>query len=250
MRIAGFLALMLLLAAPAWAEPTEITVHVRGKGSKFIGSTMGGMQVTLEDAQTGELLAKGLTAGTTGDTARIMTEKRLPDSVIVTPDAAGFTTVLDLEEPRLVRVTATGPMSMLAGNEVSSTMWVMPGKHVNQGNAWMLELPGFMVDLIEPRNVTRLSAPASVAIEINLTTGCGCPIAPGGLWDSDGYEIAALIMKDGEVHARAGLESLGTANRFGTTVEVQEPGIYEIRAFAHDPKNGNTGLDRAVFIVQ
>lgn len=250
MRIAIHLVCILLFAAPAWAELTEIVVHVRSKGSKFIGTTMGGMQVTLEDAMTGELLASGLTVGTTGDTALIMTRERLPDTPVATPDAARFTAKLDIEEPRLIRVTATGPMSMLAGNQASSTMWVMPGRHVNQGDAWMLELPGFMVDLVAPKNTQRVAAPAKVAIEINLTTGCGCPVAPGGLWDSDGYEIAAVILKDGEMFAEVGLEWGGQANRFAAELTVEEPGVYEVRAFAHDPANGNTGLDRAVLIVQ
>lgn len=250
MRIAIHLVCFLLYASPAWAELTEIVVHVRSKGSKFIGATMGGMHVTLEDTMTGELLASGLTVGTTGDTALIMTRERLPDTPVATPDAARFTAKLDIEEPRLVRVTATGPMSMLAGNEASSTMWVIPGRHVNQGNSWMLELPGFMVDLIAPGNTLRLAAPAAVAIEINLTTGCGCPITPAGLWDSDEYEIAAMVLKDGGAFAEVDLKWAGQANRFAAEFKVDEPGVYEVRAYAYDPANGNTGLDRAVFVVQ
>ena len=63
-----------LTLSAAQAEPTEIVVRVLGNDSKFIGTSMGGMRVTLRDAQTGEILATGLTQGATGDTRRIMHE--------------------------------------------------------------------------------------------------------------------------------------------------------------------------------
>ena len=47
---------------PAAAEPTEITVRVLGKDSKFVGTSMGGARVILRDAETGEILAKGMSA--------------------------------------------------------------------------------------------------------------------------------------------------------------------------------------------
>jgi len=59
----GFLlALALgLIVAPsfAYAEPTDITLRVLGKDSKFVGTSMGGMRVTLRDAHTRETLATG-----------------------------------------------------------------------------------------------------------------------------------------------------------------------------------------------
>ena len=41
--------------ATASAEPTEITVRVLGKDSKFVGTSMGGMRIVLRDAVTGEI---------------------------------------------------------------------------------------------------------------------------------------------------------------------------------------------------
>ena len=61
-------AFSFLIPAASLAEPTEIVVRVLGNDSKFIGTSMGGMRVTLRDAQTGEILATGLTQGATGDT--------------------------------------------------------------------------------------------------------------------------------------------------------------------------------------
>ena len=55
-----------LTLSAAQAEPTEIVVRVLGNDSKFVGTSMGGMRVTLRDAQTGEILATGLTQGATG----------------------------------------------------------------------------------------------------------------------------------------------------------------------------------------
>jgi hypothetical protein len=48
------------------ARPTEIVVRVISKDSKFIGTSMGGMRITLRDAHTGELLATGIIVGGTG----------------------------------------------------------------------------------------------------------------------------------------------------------------------------------------
>src|SRR6476620_132988 len=54
------------------AIPTTITVRVIAKGGKFLGDDIGGAQVTIRDAQTGELLASGTTQGGSGNTAEIM----------------------------------------------------------------------------------------------------------------------------------------------------------------------------------
>ena len=66
------LLVVLLTVTPTLAVPTDITVRVRAKDAKFVGDTMGGARVTIRDAETGELLAKGVTTGTTGDTSLIM----------------------------------------------------------------------------------------------------------------------------------------------------------------------------------
>ena len=36
------------------AEPTDITVRVLSKDAKFVGTSMGGVRITLRDAETGE----------------------------------------------------------------------------------------------------------------------------------------------------------------------------------------------------
>ena len=60
-RIALLSLFSLGSAQIAIAEPTEITVRVMAKDSKFIGTETGGAQVTLRDADSGEVLAQGLT---------------------------------------------------------------------------------------------------------------------------------------------------------------------------------------------
>jgi len=57
---------------PIAAEPTAVDVRVISKGAKFVGTSMGGCEVVIRDAETGEILARGKTAGSTGDTDRIM----------------------------------------------------------------------------------------------------------------------------------------------------------------------------------
>ena len=61
------LCIVLLGATFSGAVPTEITVRVKTKDAKFLINLMGGASVTIKDAMTGELLAKGLTTGGTGN---------------------------------------------------------------------------------------------------------------------------------------------------------------------------------------
>src|SRR5207248_2665947 len=138
-------------ASAAGAEPTEIVVRVLAKDAKFIGTETGGAQVTLRDADTGEVLAQGLTSGETGNTPRIMTEGHARRTVLSDDKAAKFNATIDIQRPRRITATAVGPMMLKdQAMTVSSTQWVLPGKPVNAGDGWVLELPGFAIMLMEP----------------------------------------------------------------------------------------------------
>ena len=81
------LATLLLAAPPSLAEETRVTVHVLSHDAKMIGSSMGGARVTLRDADSGELLAEGVTRGSTGDTGKLVMEPRRRGAPVSTPAA-------------------------------------------------------------------------------------------------------------------------------------------------------------------
>jgi hypothetical protein len=138
---------------------TRITVRVKTKDAKFLGSSMGGALVTLRDARTRELLASGRTTGSTGDTERIMKRSNTARDVISDETSACFRTELDLAEPRLVEITAYGPLAQTqSALQCSAQQWILPGKHMDQGDAFMLELPGLAVAIFHPPAHSRVSA--------------------------------------------------------------------------------------------
>ncbi len=63
---------LMSIATAAHADPTAVDVRVVARGAKFLGGYQAPVRVTLTDADTGEVLARGLTSGTTGDTQRIL----------------------------------------------------------------------------------------------------------------------------------------------------------------------------------
>jgi len=251
-RALALMAAACVVGSPASAEPTRIDVRVLSKGAKFVGTSMGGVLVTLRDADTGELLAQGQTAGGTGDTERIMRSDADRHAPVSTPDAAVFRATLDLAAPRRVEVSALGPLAQRqAANEVSSTMWVVPGRHVSGGDGWLLELPGFAVDVLDPPAHRRFQgAPARLALRANVVMMCGCPIEPGGLWDANRFEVRAIVSRDGASRREVPLRYAGATSHFAAELDGLEPGAYEVVVFAHDPANGNTGLDRTTFLVE
>ncbi|MEQ8231519.1 MAG: hypothetical protein RLW61_03725 [Gammaproteobacteria bacterium] len=250
--VAGACAILVALpAASAYAEPTEITVRVLSRGAKFVGSSMGGASVTLTDVTSGALLASGVTRGSTGDTRRMMHRDGGRDAVLASEGAAGWTTTLDLERPTLVEVAASGPLAqMQAAMRVTARQWVVPGKHLNGGNGWLLELPGFAVDVLAPPAHVKLEgAVTEVELRANVTLMCGCPVEPDGLWNADGYEVAALVSHEGEPRGRYPLTYAGSTSQFSASIPTPEPGLYVVTVYAYDPANGNTGVDHTTFFV-
>jgi len=242
---------IVLVASAACAEPTEITVRVLSRDAKFVGSSMGGVQVTLTDVLSGTQLATGVTRGSTGDTKRVMHADGGRRAVLADDGAAGWTVTLDLAQPTLIEVAAFGPIGqMQAAQRVTARQWVVPGRHLSAGNGWLLELPGFAVDVLAPPAHIKLEgAITEVEVRANVTLMCGCPVEPGGLWDADAYEVAALVSHEGAPLGRYPLTYAGSTSQFIVNVPTAEPGLYEVVVYAHDPANGNTGLDRTTFFV-
>jgi hypothetical protein len=136
-----------------------------------------------------------------------------------------------------------------AAHRVVSSQWVIPGKGLSGGDGWVLELPGFVVDVLAPPAHVKLGAVDKVDVRANVIMMCGCPIEPGGLWDADKYEVQAIVSRDGSEVARIPLSYAGETSQFSASVPVEAAGTYDVLVYAYDSANGNTGVDRTTFIV-
>ncbi len=236
----------------AMAVPTQITVRVKTKDAKFLGSSMGGALVTIKNARTGELLAEGLTEGSTGNTKLIMIKPHERDVPISDERSAKYTATIDIDEPTYIEISAKGPLSEPhAVNRTTITQWVFPGKHIDKGDALTLELPGLIVKLVSPPKETVFSGVSQdVEIYAFVRMMCGCTLTPGGVWDSNKYEIKAMLKKDGKLIKELPLKYAERPSLFSASFLPEEKGEYELIVYAYDPANGNTGLDRATFEVR
>lgn len=59
-----------------------------------------------------------------------------------------------------------------------------------------------------------------------------------------------MLSRDGEEVAQVPLEYAGTPSQFHTTLQLEDPGLYEVLAYAYHRETGNTGLDRTTFILR
>jgi len=244
----SFAAVLCAVVQPAAAEPTSLSVHVLAHDAKFVGDSMGGVRVSIRDVETGEMLAQGVTRGGTGDTERIMVEPRQRGASLVTDDAAGFETTIELIEPRRVEISAVGPLDHPhAANTVAVSQWLLPGKDVDP---LVLELPGLVVNLHELPALLRLQGgEVTVPVAARVEMMCGCPLTPDGHWDSDEFEITAQLLRDGLPVTGAVLGYAGESSEFEGNAVVTEPGRYEVLVRAHQPRTGNSGIARGTFVV-
>ncbi|SFN90996.1 hypothetical protein [Salegentibacter flavus] len=242
------IGLLLFSAGNLFSQETKIMVRAQAKDAKFIGTSMGGAKIIIRDVETGKILDEGLTKGITGDTEVILLSPRERYKEITTEKTAGYEASLKLDKPTFVSIEAQGPMSKKQAKVVSSTqLWVIPGKDIT-GDGIILEIPGFVVDVLSPQTHETISAGTEIEIRANIVMMCGCPVTEEGTWDASGYEIKALISSEGKEHKEINLNSTDKASTFSETVKLVE-GDYEIEVYAYDPKTGNTGLDRVNIIV-
>jgi hypothetical protein len=234
----------LIVTLPLTAEPTHIQVRVLAKDAKFIGSSMDGAAITITDLDSQQVLASGKTEGSTGNTALIMKTPKTRDTRLSDEKSAVFKATLDITQPKRVRITATGPLNLGdRAMQVSSDLWLIPGKHLEQGDGVLLELPGFFVKS-ELKQPPKVGSVVTVTSEIRMM--CGCPIEPNGLWDANLYEITAYLMQNGREIARKTMNFVSTSE-FEAQFAIKESGDYQIITFAYDPQHSNTGVDRISF---
>lgn len=237
MKPLALAACLALLASAAQAEPTHVMIRAQALDAKFIGTHMGGVRITLRDARTGAVLAKGVTAGGTGDTGLIMKTPHSRGAAISNADTAGFDAVLDIASPTLVRAEAEGPVGKPGSAiKVTSSLWVTPGRDVG-GDGWVLTFPGLV---IEP--AAQPAADGSLQVSAKVTLMCGCPIEPGGVWNAANYTITASLMQGRRTVVQTQLAYAGQASQFAAALPAPAPGRYVLRVVATDATTPNAGM--------
>lgn len=225
------------------AVTTRVMVRVVARDAKVIGSGVGGAQVRIVNAQTGEVLAEGKQEGGTGDTDLIMSTPRARGMELYdTEGTAGFLAELQLRQPTVVNISAVGPLGYpQATRSASKQMLLVPGAHI-EGDGVVLELHGFIVEIVQPEPLTPLGE--SLEVLARVRGMCGCPIEPGGMWDSNVKQFSAVLLAGGTPVAATSLSYAGERSMFSGTVPVPEGAQgqdLELQVIVSDPGNENFG---------
>lgn len=246
-----FAGLFLFLSI-AHATETKIVVRAMAKDAMFIGTSMGGAKIIIRKVESGTILAQGITKGGTGNPVTLMQEPRKRGTPLSDASTAKFEASLDLSEPTLVSVEALAPYSQRqALIKVSTQLWLLPGRDIN-GDGIILEIPGFVVNILYPQSSERLrlSDTKVISLTANVVMMCGCPITPEGTWDANRYEIYGIVKHNGIIIGNVPLAYADKPNTFKGSLEIEKSGVYEVQVYAYDAQTGNAGIDRVAFKVQ
>lgn len=227
-------AAALLFAAPLLAVPTTVTVRAISRDAKVIGSGVGGAKITIREVASGKVLAEGIQEGGTGDTQKIMTDPHARNGEPYSGEtAASFVATVDIDAPTVVEIAASGPLKYpQAVQKATKTMLLVPGQHIT-GEGVLLEIHGFIIDILEA---------SAERVKMKMNMACGCPVQPGGMWNSDQIAIVASLWNGSEKVAEAPMKYAGEVSMFETAFPDVAPGTYQLRILASDPKNENFGM--------
>ena len=223
-------------------------VRAKAKDAKFIGTSIGGARILVKDALTGEILADGLTTGSTGNTDKIMKQDWKRSENLSDAETAGFNASLDIDEPTFVTIEVYAPVNKKQAEVMSSTqLWVIPGKDIT-GDGVVLEVPGFVVDILSPQTHERIASKDIIELKANIVMMCGCPVTKDGIWDANQYEVKAIVTNSEGSSKEFTLDQKDKPSTFNAKMNL-EKGLYEVMVYAYDPVTGNTGLDKTNIIV-
>ena len=248
-----FVSLLTLFVFNGYSQGVNIIVRAKAKDAKFIGSGIGGASVIIRNAATGEILAKGKTTGIAGNTELIMSTPKGRYTEITDDKTAKFQAHLDITEPTFVTIEAIAPVNRKNAAVNSQTqLWLIPGKDL-VGEGIILEIPGFILDVLYPQTHQIIKSAAvvdnKINVKINLVMMCGCDIAKGAVWDSEYIEVSALVKKDGVPQKTIKLTISKQENVFEGLLDLSGKGNYELQVYAFEKRTNNTGFDAVNFIV-
>lgn len=230
---------------------TTVVVRAVAHDAKVIGSGVGGARITIRNAETGEVMARGLQEGGTGGTERIMRKPHPRGGTVYgTEDAAAYEATLSLDAPTRVEIEAEGPLGTPhATQRASRTMLLVPGRDVT-GEGIVLELYGFTVEMQRPSGDATPLAGQPLSVRASVTMLCGCPIEPGGLWDADRIDVTARLLRDGRVVRETEMSFAGETSIFEGTITPPDAGSYELVVVASEADRANFGRVRTELSVR
>ena len=247
-RVFSLLSVLLFCFGSLAAQETTVMVRALAKDAKFIGSSIGGAKIIVRNTETGEILDQGFTSGSTGDTKLILKTPQERYDSLTDEETAGFNAELKIKEPTFIEIEAHAPFNKKQARVVSSTqLWVIPGKNIT-GDGVVLEVPGFVVDILSPQTHERIKASEVVNLKANIVMMCGCPVTEGGTWDANQYEVKAILDAEGKESREIALKPTEKASTFEAEANLDK-GYYTITVYAFDPVTGNTGVDKTNIII-
>lgn len=236
------------------AEPTIVDVRVIAAGGKFLGNDIGGAEVTVRDAVTGEFVASGRVCGDSG-TKDIMGVPRPWGTPVPVAQSSVFVVAVSLDQPRLLDIAAYGPLgSLQSARRVTVQQWVAPGMDLRGEQGVQIVIPGQLVEIVEPPTHTQLSAPGPVTIRANVGMMCGCPITDAAPWPEADFTVTALVYElfggAPQLLDTVPLPYAEAPSQFQAEWTLPAAGYYEIVVVARQNATSNTGVDRTTVFCQ
>jgi len=246
------LTFILLCNLAASAVETKVMIRAKARDAKFIGSSLGGAHIIVRNKTNQQILAEGNTTGSTGNTDLIMKNPKTRTTSIADEKTAGFMANIDINEPTFVSIEVISPYNLKQAQVVVTTeLWLIPGKHI-LGDGIILEIPGFIIDILKPRTHQYISLKdikdKPFQFQANVVMMCGCVIEKGGIWNSEDIEVKGILKKDGKFLKEIKMSWVST-NLFEGSDLINTPGNYELILYAYEEKTGNTGVDKMNYVV-
>jgi hypothetical protein len=162
---------------------------------------------------------------------------------------------LPIARPTLLEITAFGPLGGLqSAHRATLTQWIVPGQTVDQGPGFIVEIPGLLVQVMQPQThltIPSTSLPYTVPLEANVAMMCGCPIADGEPWIPTDFSVTAAIGLVGQPASDTiTLGYTGTTSLFASSYQVTAAGDYQAVITAVQASTGNTGTGTVTFFVK
>lgn len=256
---------------------TDFTFRVQALGGKFLADDIGGARIVIHDADSGEVLAQGITRGDSGSLVgpppspapyaptRPQTIAASKNLVVLgdgaaawwlVPDAGSskFVASLDLDGPTRVRVVVRGPLGGLqSANEVETFLWLTPGQPAPPEPGYVIQLPGLLVQPLSPQIHSQVQPGAQIGFMAKVAMMCGCPITQvtadnPAYWPSSDFVVQARVQQSGSdgvttfpMTITAAASVFSSASQFDVPKTGKGTSFYEVTFTAFQISTGNAG---------